>query len=90
MTDGFFKVDLGTVAYVIEGEDATNRLTAVYKVPGHLTNQSGLCSELLGCYGVVSVVCAICEEHHITQGVIKLGCHYIEALLQMVDLEYFG
>ncbi len=66
VTDGSFKADFGTAAYVMEGEDAMIHLTAVNEALGNLTNQIALCSDLSGCYGVVSMVRTICEEHHIT------------------------
>ncbi len=48
VTNGSFKEDLGTAAYVVKGDDVTNQLIVVNQSPGHSANQSSFRSELLG------------------------------------------
>ncbi len=56
VTDGSYKINHGTVTYVIEGPEARNPLYGVNVALGHPEDQSLLCNELLVCYGVVTMV----------------------------------
>ncbi len=87
--DGSSKAQLGTVAFLSEGDNSHNRLVAVNQAPRYPDDQSLLQGELVWCYGVVSVIQALCKERGITQGSIKLRCKNIEALQLTVNLDYF-
>ncbi len=83
ITDGSFQAQMGTSAFILEGENLRNHLVSVNQAPGQLR------IKLARCYSVVSTVRAICEEYGITQGLIKVVYDNIEALHRTVDQEYF-
>jgi hypothetical protein len=56
VSDGSYKDNLGTAAYVLEGKTSKNRIVAVLKVPGLPADQSPYRSELSGLYGIVVMV----------------------------------
>ncbi len=75
--DGPFKAQMGTSAFILEGENSLKWLVAVNQALGQPEYQSLLQSELEGCYGVVSTVLAICKEPGIAHGSIKIACDNI-------------
>jgi hypothetical protein len=80
VSDGSYKDELGMAAYVLEGENGTNRIVAVLKVPGLSADQSPYRSELSGLYGIVVMVEVVCTHFEITSGAIEVGCDGLSAL----------
>jgi hypothetical protein len=90
VSDGSFKNELGTAAFVIEGKDQTNRILAGHLTPGPPLSQSSFRSELSGLYGIVSLVNTICQFHHITEGKVCCACDGKQAIEQaFADPRYF-
>jgi hypothetical protein len=80
VSDGSYKDDFGTAAYVLEGETAANRIVCALATPGIPEDQSSFRSELAGLYGIVMMVQAICHQFGITSGGIEVGCDGLIAL----------
>jgi hypothetical protein len=74
VSDGSYKDELSTAAYVLEGSTSVNQIVVVLAVPGMPDDQSSYCSKLAGLYGIVAMVQMICEHFGITSGAIKVGC----------------
>ncbi len=79
----------GTLAFIIEEDDPQKDLFEGTVVPGHPEEHNTLHSELLGCFGIVVMVEAICKQHDIREGVIVLVCDNIKALRWAVDMNFF-
>jgi hypothetical protein len=80
VSDGSYKDDFGTAAYVLEGETASNRIVCALATPGIPEDQSSFCSELAGLYRIVMMVQAVCHQFGITSGGIEVGCDGLIAL----------
>jgi hypothetical protein len=80
VSDGSYKDDFGTAAYVLEGKTAANRIVCALASPGISEDQSSFCSELAGLYGIIMMVQAICHQFRITSGGIEVGCNGLIAL----------
>jgi hypothetical protein len=74
VSDGSYKDEFGTAAYVLEGENSDNRLVVVLVSPGRPEDQQSARSELAGLYGVVVMVNLVCEHFDITDGAVEVGC----------------
>ena len=85
ISDGSFKDEAGTAAWIIENESGTQRMMGYVMVPGFASDQSAYRSEIAGIYGSVLVVEMIKEVWGITQGGILIGCDGKDALKQAVD-----
>ncbi len=64
----------------LEGKNAKERIIALNVVLAYLEDQSLLTSKLAGIYSIVISVNEICQDHHISEGEIKVGCNNIEVL----------
>jgi hypothetical protein len=84
VSDGSYKDELGTAAYVLEGKTKMNRIVGVLKVPGLPADQSSYRSELSGMYGIVVMVEVICTHFEITSGAIEAGCDGLSALRKAI------
>jgi hypothetical protein len=56
-------------------------------VPGNPDSQSSYRSELVGIFGQVTLVNALCKTHGITQGAIECGCDSLGALQKVFILD---
>ena len=56
VSDGSFKDNHGTAAWVIENAKGTERIVALIHVPGYPVDQSAYRSEVAGLYGMVRVI----------------------------------
>jgi hypothetical protein len=74
VSDGSYKDEFGTAAYVLEGANSENRLVGVLVSPGRPEDQQSSRSELAGLYGVVVMVNLVCKQFDIKDGVIEVGC----------------
>jgi len=87
VSDGSLKLGFGTAAYVIEGEDSTNRILGTNVVPGPIDEGDSHRCEVAGIYAVALIVKALAKQHNITTGSITMACDNQQAL-QLFDTEY--
>ena len=74
VSDGSLKHGLGTAGIVLEGEDDTNRIRCVNKVPGPIKEGDSHRCEMSGLYGLVLLVKTICQLHN--RGTQSLLCQF--------------
>jgi hypothetical protein len=97
VSNGSFKDQYGTAAWVIEGNDHRGRISGAVIVPGNAEDQSSYRSELAGIYSIFIAVKHICQFFNIQSGSIELGCdgesaidkvfNYV-AIIRMEDSNY--
>ncbi len=68
VSDGSFKNQQGTSAFVIDGKSAVGRLVGVNVIPGDADSQSPHRSELGGVAGILEALHGTCEAHGVTEG----------------------
>ena len=86
VSDGSYKDDYGTAAFVLEGETHVGRITGQLCVPGAPEDHSSHRSELAGMIGALIVILAICQLHDINEGQVTIGCDGQAALKALYDL----
>ena len=86
VSDGSFKDEGGTAAWIIENELGTQRIMGVALVPGYGSDQSAYRSEIAGIYAMVVIVEMIKEVWGLTKGGILIGCDGQEALKQSLHI----
>ena len=82
VSDGSFKDEGGTAAWIIESHDGTQRMIGRVLVPGYPSDHSAYRSELAGLYSIVLVVETIKEVWGQTAGSVVVACDGKEALRQ--------
>ena len=87
VSDGSFKDEGGTAAWIIENEAGTQRIMGTVEVPGHGSDQSAYRSELAGIYAIVLVVEVIKDIWSISSGGILIGCDGKAALDQALNIK---
>ena len=87
VSDGSFKDEAGTAAWIIENELETQRIMGTVVVPGYGSDQSAYRSEIAGLYATALVVEIIKEVWGLTKGGILMGCDGIEALNQSLNIQ---
>ena len=87
VSDGSFKDEAGTAAWILENEAGTQRIMGNVVVPGYGLDQSAYRSEIAGLYAMVLVVEMIKEVWGFTKGGILLGCDGKDALNQAINIE---
>ena len=87
VSDGSFKDEAGTAAWIIENELGTQRIMGTVVVPGYGSDQSAYRSEIAGLYAMVLVVEMIKEVWGLSKGGILMGCDGIEALNQSLNIQ---
>ena len=87
VSDGSYKDNGGTAAWIIESKDGAQRMQGVVNVPGMVLDQSSYRSELAGIYGSVMVVEVIKEVIGLKKGGILIGCDGKSALEQSISVE---
>ena len=88
VSDGSYKDDLGTAAFVLEGAiEEHHWILGTNRVPGIEEDQSAYRSELAGLYAIVCAVEDICKYHHIDKGSITIACDGESALYRSMDEE---
>ena len=87
VSDGSFKDEAGTAAWILENEAGTQRIMGNVVVPGYRLDQSAYRSEIAGLYAMVLVVEMIKEVWGLTKGGILLGCDGKDALNQAINIE---
>ena len=88
VSDGSFKRNGGTAAWIIENHTGTQRIMGNVNVPGTVLDQSAYRSEIAGVYGSVLVTEVIKETFGLERGGILIGYDGKEALKQAIDIEY--
>jgi hypothetical protein len=73
VSDGSFKDEFGTSAFVVIGSDNSLRVGGVNAVPGSPQEKSPYRAELVGISGVISIVKCVCEQYDIQAGTIEMG-----------------
>ena len=81
VSDGSYKNDIGTSAWVLE-DPTGNRIMGANVIPGAILDQSSYRSKLGGIYAMILLVEQLCLQHHIESGSIEIGCDGLEALLK--------
>ena len=84
VSDGSYKDNGGTAAWILENNTGTQRIRGVVNVPGTVLDQSPYRSEIAGIYGIVVVVETIKEVLGMKKGRIIVGCDGKNALEQTV------
>jgi hypothetical protein len=80
ISNGSFRDQYGTAAWVLEGSNSNGRIVGAVIAPGTAKDQSAYRSELVGIYSILLCVKKLCNFFHITQGCIELGCDGQSAL----------
>ena len=88
VSDGSFKDEHGTAAWVIEDYLAKERLLGLTMVPSFPIDQSAYRSEVAGLYAIVKVISIIIEVYNITeaQAGITIRCDGLSALERSFDI----
>jgi len=87
VSDGSFKDEGGTAAWIIENEAGTQRIMGTVEVPGYGSDQSAYRSELVGIYAMIVIVEKIKEMWTLTGGCILIGCDGKVALDQALNIK---
>ena len=87
VSDGSYKKEAGTAAWVLESEDGSGWIRGNVVVPGFASDQSVYRSEIAGIYGAVLVSEIVKEAWAINKGGIIIGCDGKEALKQAIDID---
>jgi hypothetical protein len=74
VSDGSFKGDFGTAAWILVPPEGAPTISGCCTVPGQSTDQSAYRSELAGLFGMIKMTEAVCTAHQITAGSITLSC----------------
>jgi ribonuclease HI len=81
ISDGSYKNDNGTSAFLVCAEDDSQRIVGVNAVPGSCKEQSAYRSELAGISGILLVLQILCTKFKIHSGSIEIGLDGQQALL---------
>ena len=87
VSDGSFKLGLGTAAFIIEADNHLHNIRGVNKVPGPIIDGDSHRCEVSGIYSTALIIEALCHINHITAGTITLACDN-DASLKIFDTEY--
>ena len=82
VSDGSYKDQFGTAAYMLKGNTGTHHVVAVMVVPSDHHSQSPFCSELVGLDSIIHMVDLLCKMFTISTGLIQVGCDELSALTQ--------
>jgi hypothetical protein len=73
VSDGSYKENYGTSAFIFEGMTTQGRITGRNRIPGSPTDQSAHRSEVGGIVGMAITLKMLCQLYDITSGKITLG-----------------
>lgn len=88
VSDGSLKNQLGTPAFVIEADDATDRIHGVNRVPDPKKDGDSYRCEMAGLYSIVFVMNCIAKYYHIPCGACTIACDNISSL-KVFDPDFF-
>ncbi len=80
VSDGSYKNDNGTSAFLLCAADVTNCIIGVNAVPGSPSEQSAYRSELAGVSGILLALKILCKKFDITSGSVEIGLDGQQAL----------
>jgi hypothetical protein len=81
ISDGSFKNENGTSAFLVCAEDDSKKIIGVNAVPGACKEQSAYRSELAGVSGILMVLDILCKKFRIQSGGIEIGLDGQQALI---------
>jgi hypothetical protein len=88
VSDGSYKDNGGTAAWIIENKSGTQRIVGQVNVPGTVSDQSAYRSEIAGIYGSILVIETIKDALGLEKGGIMIVCDGKNALEQALNTEY--
>jgi hypothetical protein len=80
VSDGSYKNDNGTSAFLLCADDVDNCIIGVNAVPGAPSEQSAYRSELAGVSGILMAIKLVCKKFKITSGSVEIGLDGQQAL----------
>jgi len=80
VTDGSFKDNFGTAAWILECANTSQQMSGSVVAPGSAHDHSSYRSELSGVYAALLVTNRLCLYFNISEGSILLGCDSKSAL----------
>jgi hypothetical protein len=80
VSDGSFKNQQGTSAFVIEGHSAVGQLVGVNVIPGNAASQNPRWSKLGGVAGILEALHGTCEARGATEGRTEAGLNGEQAM----------
>ena len=80
VSDGSYKDNFGTSAFVLRGAHRSGGAIGVNAVPGEPGNQSSYRSELAGISGSLAIISAVCDKYDINSGSITIALDGKEAM----------
>mgnify|MGYP003460263465 FL=1 len=83
VSDGSFKLAIGTASWVLQGEDHADEVKGRCRVPGPEDWQSAYRSELCGLLGSIYFATTLAKHKGITTGKIRVGCDGLSAIQQL-------
>ena len=86
VSDGSYKDGIGTACYIIESEDATERIVGLVDVPGREDEQDSYRSELAGVYGIINFLSILSKYGEINDGHVVVACDGKGALYKAFDV----
>jgi hypothetical protein len=80
VSDGSYKEEYGTAAWVIEGDSAIGRILGRVIVPGGAHDHSSYRSELAGILAIMTITNKLCDFYDIDNGSVEIACDGRSAL----------
>ena len=88
VSDGSYKNQFGTSAYVLESDTSDHCVVAVNVVLGDRQTQSPFQSKLAGLYRIVHMVDIIYQAHTVTSSSIQVGCDGLSVITQSFERKW--
>ena len=88
IADGSFKEHYGTAAFILDANNENNSWLGVVPCYGDPSFHDAYRSEITGLLAIVTVLLAICRKHHITEGIVHIGCDNDSALARCLDEDW--
>ena len=87
VSDGSYKDNYGTAAWILENAAGTQRIQGKVIVPGYASDQSAYRSEVAGLYGLVFVLERIVSVCRLSTGGVTIGCDGLNALTDSITID---
>jgi hypothetical protein len=85
VSDGLFKLAIGTASWVLQGKDSAGKIKGRCWVPGPEDWQSTYQSELCGLLGSVYFAMTLAKHKGITTSKMQVGCDGLSAIQQKMS-----
>ena len=91
VVDGSFHPEhkIGTAAWVLDDGDDNIQSTGSSRAFGNPTDMSSYRAELFGIYMALNLVHLLCNQFHITDGAIEIGCDNIVAIQKGLAEQFY-